>query len=449
MTKLPRGAWICAAFAALGYGCVAPSSRTDDAERFAFLASGGALLEDFESGAKASYASGDVAVASGVWRFDDALIGSLTGDVRDGGKAARLRNAGSIAMEFDVSGASSVSIAHASYESDAASTWALFASYDHGNSWSQVGATVTSGSALATVSFALASAGPVRLQVRKTDASGSRLDIDDVSIDGAGSGSGSGSSGSGSSSGTGEGAAVSVHTKLGLPSAASLEDPNAYLSVKAQYVLSFNSDRRTPNWVSWELNASYLGSAPRSDNFRSDDTLPATLHQATNGDFNGSGYSRGHMCPSGDRTSTMTANGQTFYLTNMVPQVTNNNAGPWEHLEDYERSLASSGHELVIVAGGLFSANPATIGAGVAVPTDTFKVIVVLDHTGDGVSEVTTSTRVIAVSMPNNNADIHASDTWQQYRVSARSLEQQTGLDFLSDVPGAIQDAVETRVDDQ
>src|SRR5262249_54317299 len=125
-----------------------------------------------------------------------------------------------------------------------------------------------------------------------------------------------------------------------------------------------------------------------------------------------------------------------------------NNSGPWEKLETYERSLANSGKELYIVSGGIYSGSK-TVGAGVAVPAKTFKVIVVLDQVGDGAGDVTTATRVIAVSMPNDDSKISTSDTWQQYRVSPRSIETLTGLDFLSDVDPVVQDAVETKVDNQ
>src|SRR6185436_11189319 len=60
-----------------------------------------ATLEGFESGSKGSYAAGDVALATGTWRLDDALIGGLAGDVKDGAHAARVRNAGRLTMLFD------------------------------------------------------------------------------------------------------------------------------------------------------------------------------------------------------------------------------------------------------------------------------------------------------------------------------------------------------------
>jgi endonuclease G, mitochondrial len=245
----------------------------------------------------------------------------------------------------------------------------------------------------------------------------------------------------------GSGAGLSRHTTLGIPSPSSTTDPNSYLSVKSEYVLSYNSGRKVANWVSWELNTAYLGSVDRQDDYRPDDTLPTNLPQAQLADYSGSGYQRGHMCPSADRTLTDVTNSQTFYLTNMVPQAGNNNQGPWADLEIVSRSLARTGKELFVISGGTFSASSNTIGAGVVVPDMTYKVVVVLDAVGQGPESVTASTRVIAVLMPNENALIGMNDDWRIYRVSVDTIEAMTGLDFLSDVDPAVQAVVEARVD--
>ena len=106
------------------------------------------------------------------------------------------------------------------------------------------------------------------------------------------------------------GASTSVHVKLGLAdsSTTSTSNPNHYLSVKRQYVISYNASHKTPNWSAWQLNSSWVGSASRQDTFRPDDTLPSSIAQAALSDYSGSGYDRGHMCPSADRTLNTTDN---------------------------------------------------------------------------------------------------------------------------------------------
>jgi endonuclease G len=240
------------------------------------------------------------------------------------------------------------------------------------------------------------------------------------------------------------GGAVSIHTALGLPGPASssMESLTAYLSVKPQYVLSYDGVRRAPNWVGWELNAQWLGDVARQNDFRPDDTLPEEMPQAQVSDYAGSGWDRGHLCPSEDRTATVADNRSTFYLTNMVPQADAVNTGPWERLEAYLRQLAAAGKEIFVVAGGVFSPAGKTIGAdAVAVPWATFKVAVVLDSPGQGIADVSSATRVISVLVPND-ASVPRTADWRSYRVSAREVEKATGFTLFADVPHEVREVL-------
>lgn len=71
----------------------------------------------------------------------------------------------------------------------------------------------------------------------------------------------------------------SVHLTLGNPSgaSASVGNPDNYLMVKPQYALFYNRSKGTANWVSWQLNKSWLGHMDRQNDFRPDDTLPEGL----------------------------------------------------------------------------------------------------------------------------------------------------------------------------
>ncbi|MBD6618470.1 DNA/RNA non-specific endonuclease [Komarekiella sp. 'clone 1'] len=245
----------------------------------------------------------------------------------------------------------------------------------------------------------------------------------------------------------------SVHLTLGNPSNAttSVSSPNNYLLSKAQYALSYSRDRGTPNWVSWQLNSSWLGSTPRQDDFRADTTLPTGWYRVTGSDYSGSGFDRGHMTPSADRTSTVTNNSATFLMTNMVPQSPDNNQGPWASLENYSRDLVRQGRELYIISGtygiGGTGSNGRkyTITNGkVQVPNRVWKVIVV-SNPGVGASGITTNTRVISVDLPNTQG-IRNND-WRTYRVSVDSIELKTGFNLLSNVSTSVQSVIESRVD--
>ena len=238
------------------------------------------------------------------------------------------------------------------------------------------------------------------------------------------------------------------HLTLGNPSGAvaSTSYPTNYLMTKAQYTLSYHRDNGIPNWTAWHLNSSWLGSTPRQDDFRADTSLPTGWYRVPGSGYSGSGYDRGHMCPSGDRTLTVADNSATFLMTNMIPQAPNNNQGPWAQLEDYCRTLAGQGNEMYIYSGGYGSQG--TINSGrVRVPARTWKVIVVLANGSSDLSRVTTSTRVIAVDMTNVNASISKTASWKTFRVSVDSIEGHTGYNLLSLVSTSIQSTIEARVD--
>ena len=232
------------------------------------------------------------------------------------------------------------------------------------------------------------------------------------------------------------------HLLLGNPSGAGVE-PTNYLMIKPQYALSYNRDRATANWASWQLNDAWLGQTERQDDFREDPTLPSSWHQVDGGDYRGSGYDRGHLVPSGDRTANPTDNSATFLMTNIIPQTPDNNREPWRELEDYCRSLVRQGKELYIVAGVHETREKISDGE-VIVPRHTWKVVVVLDQPGAGLRGISKETRVIAVNMPN---DLRINEDWRTYRVSVDTLESLTGYDFLSNVSTGIQAEIEAIVD--
>ena len=220
-------------------------------------------------------------------------------------------------------------------------------------------------------------------------------------------------------------------------------------------MLCYHRDRGTATWTSWHLDSSWLGSAPRQNDYRADTTLPVGWYQVQGSDFSGSGFDRGHMTPSADRTSTVADNSATFLMTNMIPQAPDNNQGPWADLENYLRTLVTAGNELYILSGGTGTGGSGsnggttnTVASGhVTVPALTWKVIIVLPVGANDTSRVTTSTRTIAVIMPNTQG-IRNND-WRNYRVSVDQVEALTGFDFFSNVPVAIQAAIESVVDNQ
>jgi endonuclease G, mitochondrial len=241
---------------------------------------------------------------------------------------------------------------------------------------------------------------------------------------------------------------------MGNPSQATHSPANSenYLITRPQYALSYSKNKGIPNWVAWELNSSWLGNTKRADKFSPDEELPPGWERIKPSDYTGSGFDRGHLANSADRSRSVEDNNATFLMTNIIPQSPDNNREVWRELEEYCRQLVRSGKELFIIAGGYGQGGigekglKATVGHGkVVVPAVTWKVILVLDKPNSGVAGVDKSTRTIAVIMPNKQGI--KSDLWQQYRTSVKAVEKLTGYKFFTSVPEDIREVIDSRID--
>jgi endonuclease G, mitochondrial len=233
----------------------------------------------------------------------------------------------------------------------------------------------------------------------------------------------------------------SIHVSLGVPTDS---DPNDdYLIFRNQYALSYNCYRNTANWVSWELNKKWFGKYARyNGRFISDSTLPADCYHVTHSDYTNSGYDRGHMVRSEERTNSANNNKSTFLLSNILPQRPDLNQGVWLNLEYYCQKLCKEQNkELFIIAGGVFH-NDNRIDEIVAIPDSCFKIIVVLDK-GQTIKNINVNTTIIAVVMPNIQGI--RNDKWDKYKTTIRRIENSTGYNFLSNLKQELQDKLELR----
>ena len=290
----------------------------------------------------------------------------------------------------------------------------------------------------------------------------------------SGSDSGSGSeSGSGSSSGSGStsqsayittGVSENTALYLGNPSAAvkSTAQETNYLMQKTTFALSYNNVTHNPNWVSWHFCSSDMGSVSRSDPFHSDTDLPSGWYKVTSNDYTGSGYTRGHMIPHCARTTTTTINNEVFAMTNMVPQIAENNNTVWEGLESTEVTWASEGKELYIICGPYYDPSKSarymksskTSTKTIRIPDSTWRVEIILDKTASNdISRITSSSTVIAINVPNTSdcyskaksAGYSAKTAWKHYICTIDDIESMTGYDFFANLPDNIENTLEAK----
>ena len=231
------------------------------------------------------------------------------------------------------------------------------------------------------------------------------------------------------------------HVEFGAPAVA-----NAVYLSKRQFHVSYNCAKGRPNWVSWNLNKTHYGDAPRATSFTSDAGLPSTCYHVVTSDYTNGGYDRGHQVRSEERTWSIDDNKATFVMTNVVPQTHDLNAGPWLSFEYYLQDLAQNQNKEIYVISGPSGNKGTLLNLGkVQIPTYTWKIAVVMPY-GQGLANVTStsSIQVIAVDMPNVTGIISA--PWTNYKTTVDKLEGFTGYNFLAKLPDSIETYWEARL---
>jgi DNA/RNA endonuclease G (NUC1) len=241
----------------------------------------------------------------------------------------------------------------------------------------------------------------------------------------------------------------SGNTEFGDPTDGNPSDD--YIVRRPEYTTSFSSVRNTPNWVSYKLDASYYnsGTLDRCDCFTYDPQLPASYVHYTTADYTGAGAAagygidRGHLARSFDRTAASLDNAATFYFSNIIPQASDLNQGPWALMEnELGDSATSANREVYVVAGVIGNKGTVKNEGKIVIPTQVWKVAVILPH-GQGLGDVHSwrDLTVIAVVMPNDPGVRNV--PWRTYRTTVDEVERLSGYDVLSLLPDDIETVVE------
>ena len=115
------------------------------------------------------------------------------------------------------------------------------------------------------------------------------------------------------------------------------------------FSLEWDCSKKANRWTAYQMHAGNTGgNVERQNDFREDPDIPSQ-YRSTLADYKGSGFDRGHLCPSADRQRSEEQNSQTFFLSNMQPQYHNHNGGKWATLEGKVRTWAGSCETLYVV----------------------------------------------------------------------------------------------------
>lgn len=189
---------------------------------------------------------------------------------------------------------------------------------------------------------------------------------------------------------------------------------------KTNYAVIHRCSVKAPVAVFEHLTlAAMTGPSKRKDNFRPDpDVAPQCQAQLADYAVLGKTHDRGHMAPAGNNTQNDQIMSESFFLSNMVAQVANNNRGAWRLLETAERQWATQpGTDFYIISGGIYDPGHPVVGNGLGVPTRLYKIIIEKN-----------SKQVQAYLMPNG--PITPATDWPKYQTTMTAVEQATGMKF-------------------
>ncbi|GCE99222.1 nuclease [Zygosaccharomyces mellis] len=218
------------------------------------------------------------------------------------------------------------------------------------------------------------------------------------------------------------------------------------LENRDEFISCYNRQTRNPYWVVEHITPESLAtrnSDRKNSVFKEDEFIP-DIFRGRLRDYFRSGYDRGHQAPAANAKFSQKAMDETFYLTNMCPQVGDGfNRDYWAHFEYFCRQLTEKFNSVRIVTGPLYLpkqdpldgksrvtyeviGNPPSI----AVPTHFFKLIVgekpVKSPNSDNIS-------VAAFVLPNTAIPNETKLT--EFEVPVDALERSSGLKFFQRVP--------------
>lgn len=213
------------------------------------------------------------------------------------------------------------------------------------------------------------------------------------------------------------------------------------------YCLEFDPTRMHSRWVAFRFDGdTRQRNVSRADAWADDPLLPASMHVGTEY-FNG--YNRGHLVASNDRRFCREANQQTFYMSNMSPQIGKFNSPYWEKLEQIVQGLgwsSSFADTLYVVKGGYID-DAADLkgyiqrnnGKRMAVPGHYFMALLRLK----GTTYNSVAFWIEHKNYPYSDTKDVPNNAFLDHIMSVDDLEELTGIDFFHNLPDYLENSVE------
>lgn len=219
---------------------------------------------------------------------------------------------------------------------------------------------------------------------------------------------------------------ISDNLHLGYPST------NCLIINRKGYSLGYCEQYEQAYWVQYKLTKREVlnKACNRTDDFRTDPLI--STGSAELEDYRHSGYDRGHLAPAANMHFSRKTMSESFYLSNMSPQKPRFNRVIWRKLEKLVRNFAVNNEAVYVVTGPVLEKGIVkSIGKNqVGVPGKYYKVI--LDYQKPGY-------KAIGFLLLNKGS----SRKLASFATSVDRIEEETELDFFSELPDSLENALE------
>ena len=204
------------------------------------------------------------------------------------------------------------------------------------------------------------------------------------------------------------------------------------LLTRKGFAVGYGQKERQAIWVCYFLSADDLDlpKVSRVNIFRPDPLVKRPVHPR---DYRRTGYDKGHLAPAADFTYSEETMRNSFYMSNISPQIPGCNRGIWKRLEQQVRNWARKEGRLCIITGPIFSGEEQSMkDTGIRIPQAFYKVIL----------DTTPPEKMIGFIVPNQPSKKRLTS----FVTTVDEVERQTGCDFFSGLPDEQEERLESAV---
>lgn len=200
----------------------------------------------------------------------------------------------------------------------------------------------------------------------------------------------------------------------------------------SQFTLSYNEQHEQADWVAYELSYDEVKmKQERCDCFKADKNIESK--SASKSDYRSTGFDLGHLSPAADNNLSPLANEESFFMSNISPQIPSFNRGIWKELEEWVRTKALEYNSVYVITGPVFVNNLGKIGKNeVTIPGYYYKVLLRNDSN---------TIKSVAFLIPH----LAYSNNIKDFIVPVNTVETITGIDFFPHLDNSIENRIESQ----